>query len=477
MRKRMLSIWLSACMVLTLLPVSAMAAEPGTPLGAGGKIVAFAKLDETVSAQTVPAGTAEDELNLPGELTATVTESGDDTATDSGASKEIQATVTVSGWESEPAFDGSKSGEYLFTPTLALPEGLTAAEGVAPPQISVTVKNGTMAKRGAMAAAGPTSSGVDILFDFEANTIPIPDDSGNTPSATVTQTADGETISIASTGGRFVIGEESPILGSEYSAFSGNVMAFDLIGSPDSTIVRVSLQSGNTFDLNTFGIFDSYIDTHVPNPIMLISSSGAMYNISEQITYISDYGEAAIDVSGEPGFDNITYFDFYANGSNMWLALDDIYLTNITAPSSDTPYDLWVGNTQVTSANKGGITGTGITGTVTYDPGTKTLTLNNATINESHTVTAGQSKTGIYAADDLTIVLVGSNSVTAAASTDPGYKSCAVWVQGELTISGAGSLTATGGTVNTGASYGIMADVALQKKCENFSFKTRKLRA
>lgn len=39
--------WLSVCMVLTLLPVSAMAEDVGVSIGASGDIIAFAPLDET----------------------------------------------------------------------------------------------------------------------------------------------------------------------------------------------------------------------------------------------------------------------------------------------------------------------------------------------------------------------------------------------------------------------------------------------
>ena len=48
----------------------------------------------------------------------------------------------------------------------------------------------------------------------------------------------------------------------------------------------------------------------------------------------------------------------------------------LVTPMSTTTYGIWVGGVEVTSANKDSITGTGITGNVTYNPDTKTLTLN-----------------------------------------------------------------------------------------------------
>ena len=47
-------------------------------------------------------------------------------------------------------------------------------------------------------------------------------------------------------------------------------------------------------------------------------------------------------------------------------------------------YNLWVGGVQVTNTNASNITGEGITGAVSYDSTTKTLTLNNATITGAH---------------------------------------------------------------------------------------------
>jgi len=176
------------------------------------------------------------------------------------------------------------------------------------------------------------SSGNSAMFDFESNTAPIADNSAGTALETVTQEVNSETISIASTGGKFVIGDEIPIIGADFSGFDGKVMAFDGLGSAYSTKIRVSLQSGYSFNLNTFGVLDNYLPDHNPNPIILVSSKGASYNVGSQISYGSDdNGVASIDVSSVSGFDNITYFDFYANGSPMQLALDNIYLTNITA--------------------------------------------------------------------------------------------------------------------------------------------------
>ena len=84
-----------------------------------------------------------------------------------------------------------------------------------------------------------------------------------------------------------------------------------------------------------------------------------------------------------------------------------------------TSYNLWVGGVEVTSDNASNITGEGITGTVTYDDSTKTLTLDNVNIDSVYSFenSAGTTDSaGIYVSGDfkgdLTIKLVGENTIT-----------------------------------------------------------------
>ena len=83
-----------------------------------------------------------------------------------------------------------------------------------------------------------------------------------------------------------------------------------------------------------------------------------------------------------------------------------------------TGYNLWVGGVKVTSGNASNITGGGITGTVTYDDSTKTLTLDNVNIDSVYSFGngVGTDSAGIYVSGDfkgdLTIKLVGENTIT-----------------------------------------------------------------
>ena len=75
-------------------------------------------------------------------------------------------------------------------------------------------------------------------------------------------------------------------------------------------------------------------------------------------------------------------------------------------------YDLWINGVQVTGANKNGVTGPGISGSVTYEPSTNTLTLNNATIDQRGlSVCAIENAYG--GPTNLKIKLVGDNKILA----------------------------------------------------------------
>ncbi len=92
-----------------------------------------------------------------------------------------------------------------------------------------------------------------------------------------------------------------------------------------------------------------------------------------------------------------------------WLfSLITMLLVSVGMQAED--YDLWVAGVQVTDENASNITGTNITGTVSFNNSTNTLTLNNATVNGIVTSTI----------DNLKINLVGVSvfNVETNTSTD-----------------------------------------------------------
>ena len=113
--------------------------------------------------------------------------------------------------------------------------------------------------------------------------------------------------------------------------------------------------------------------------------------------------------------------------------------------SATVKYDVWVGDTQITSANKDSIQNG-----VTYDPDTQTLTLTDATItgegNRQYTSMI-KDACGIYAKHDLTIKLIGDNNKVQGAAEQPDG-SYGIFVEGRLTFID-GRTDTTGSTPST----------------------------
>ena len=134
-------------------------------------------------------------------------------------------------------------------------------------------------------------------------------------------------------------------------------------------------------------------------------------------------------------------------------------------------YGVWIGSTELTSANKNSIQNG-----VTYDPDTKTLTLTNAAItgarNRQYTSTITDA-CGIYAKHDLTIKLSGSNTVIGSENADEQeYGNYGIFVSGRLTFTSAsdsvGSLTVSGGKSNNSGNAwvpGVYASGITVKNC------------
>ena len=117
-------------------------------------------------------------------------------------------------------------------------------------------------------------------------------------------------------------------------------------------------------------------------------------------------------------------------------------ITNLSAAPE--VYDLWVNGTQVTSDNAANVLSDG---TVSYDAGTKTLTLNGANLtNAGHT---GYSVTAAVFADSsigtLTVNSMGQNTISV---TDDGI-TAGIYGYGDIIFTGAGSLTVTGSSTGS----------------------------
>ncbi|MBF1385756.1 MAG: 50S ribosomal protein L7/L12, partial [Prevotella aurantiaca] len=117
---------------------------------------------------------------------------------------------------------------------------------------------------------------------------------------------------------------------------------------------------------------------------------------------------------------------------------------------AQTKYDLYIAGTQVTSDNCNDLSKIkGVTGKAKYDNATKTLTLDNATISNTADEDYNGSGIGIdNKTDDLTIYLIGNNTVTSE-------KSVGVWnADGKaLTFTNDGTLKVSGSTTSNDAYY------------------------
>ena len=116
---------------------------------------------------------------------------------------------------------------------------------------------------------------------------------------------------------------------------------------------------------------------------------------------------------------------------NTYAAIVALFIAMMALPTTaqaQTKYDLKICGTQVTSDNCGDLSGIdGVEGTVKYDPDSKTLTLEGATINSTTTNAI------VLYRGDLTIKVIGTNSLTTTGNATLSFK-------GPLTLTGGGTL-------------------------------------
>ncbi len=148
-------------------------------------------------------------------------------------------------------------------------------------------------------------------------------------------------------------------------------------------------------------------------------------------------------------------------------------LPTVTFAVPMTNYGIWVGSTQVTSNNASNVTGGGITGTVTYDAGTNTLTLDNASITSLCPSGTGPDQNGnsmsatagiFRNTGDLKIVLIGTNTVDIHEVTGQADSAGIYSIAGNLSITSTvnGSLTLVGAP-STAYSFGLFGkDVTIE---------------
>ena len=298
-----LSLFLTFCMVFTMLPTAAFAetgdVDSGVPLGVSGIITAFADLEDDIAEQNVDIGTVKDKLKLLKELAVTVIEGGD-TATGSDAAAETQTTVAVSHWTAEPEYNGDAAGAYTFTPVLDLPESLTLAEGLTAPTITVTMREEITV---------PMAKGMAAPLDV--GTITGTMNVGGTMVSDLTQDANG-------TGWTWDAVSATLTLDSSYQ---GDYIKFACADTDTINLVcngAVTVNKGDTYAIQSWGSLVIKGDGPLTISDGGITASkdivilGAMGNISGASGGISAGG--SVTISGTVGDITSTAHTIYADG-------------------------------------------------------------------------------------------------------------------------------------------------------------------
>ncbi len=110
------------------------------------------------------------------------------------------------------------------------------------------------------------------------------------------------------------------------------------------------------------------------------------------------------------------------------FAIMALLFNNLNAQTVE--YGLYVANLQVTSANASNITNDDIDGHISYDAETKTLTLNEVTIDVAETIAGINNKK----VDGLIINLIGNNTIKS-------FNNAGILLSKNTEIRGSGSLT------------------------------------
>lgn len=333
---KILSLLLAVCLMLTLLPVAAYAgdgvADSGALLGVSGRITAFAELPADVAQRTVERGTAEDKLNLPDELTVTVTAeaaiaddlSGEDTATDSDAqqpeTQETETTVAVSGWTSDPAYGADTAGKYTFTPTLDLPEGVTLAEDVTAPEITITVTE---------AAASIARIGISPMAAGDEGD-PYEIDLNNINTSAVAET-DGYMVSNGGTGNQLLLSQE----GKSYRVF-GTTTTYGLWISAD-----ISLTLDNaTISTGAWSAIELYddLDLNLLGSNSLTGSLGCIEGNGNSDLTISGAGSVSTDLLSQTATVNIKAFTLNGGTVNGRISADTVNINGGAVNAASTGF-------------------------------------------------------------------------------------------------------------------------------------------
>ncbi|SMB89903.1 Ig-like domain (group 4) [Desulfonispora thiosulfatigenes DSM 11270] len=354
--KKILSMFLALCMVLTMVPVSAMAEETHTTIGGGGEIISFAPLEETE--KVVSLGTSIEDLELPETLTAVVRTAS---ITDSSASEEIEIDIPVI-WTS-PEYDKETEGIYVFSPII---EGYTVSAEL--PQITVTVGQLAVEVEGSKAVmlaeenvnieeikiTDANASKIQKLFDDKGSGIAEVTDNNGTIKIKLLKNITGIIIIYTS--------NSNYILDANEKTLSGG-------GQPEAIQIANSC-SGSTLELVGNGIYKKGGNNslYISDGNTLIIKSATIYGNIFNYNIIrfereegSDYFTVknnGIDLFEEKNKTTQTTYWIYVTGTGLVVAQHGLDLAGTAIISNESP--------RIGEVLNGSLVGNNNTGTLSY---------------------------------------------------------------------------------------------------------------
>ena len=472
MKQRILSVLLALAMVLSLLPMAALAAEGDDTTG--DNVCDIENCGEGIypgpSDLNVEADAGDRQITVTWdalEAVGGVTPTYNVYCYESGKSEETATKITgqqspyiITGLYNDVTYEVGVEAVYGSEKSLSIETSATPyAEGASAPGAPTNV-SAAAGNDGSITVSwkAPTDDGGAAITGYEVDvTYTSEDESVGTTEAV---DADVTSCTIEGLTGGVTYTVTVTAINAKGSTASDPTTVTGLPGAP--TILSVTPGNGSVTvewkapENNGFPEILSYVITAEQNGI----------GLGDEVEAADDTMSHTLD-----GLANGNTYQIYVSAVNR-VGQGAAATTDAEIPLI--PYDLLVGGVAVTEKNMADVLGDG---TVSLNPNTITLTLNNAHINVTEGGHGIYSKTflklkligensiscssgyGFYSTDDVTVVGDGSLNV---AGKDGGIYIAGGGEVGGLYLKENVSLTVASGNVNSANSYGVRVDDVLE---------------
>ena len=437
MNKRLLSMFLALCMIVSMLPVSAMAEEIHTTIGGSREIISFAPLTETEKA--VSLGTSIEDLELPETLTAMVrtavptaenptqNSGSPETATPTTATEPewVENTMEIPVTWDSPDYDPNTGGEYIFSPIIM---GYTVKTAL--PHITVTMGE-TLPIAAAREIASPLSA---TTYNIWVGGVQVTDankddvlDAANYEGAIITYDPDTSTLTLdnatinAAYNGTWI----DSVTTAYYGIYADNALKIEMVGN--STVIGKNQSGSASIGIYTGGTLN-------------LSGSGSLHISGGTGKFsIGIYSAGSIAIEGG----RVTAAGVAATQTSMAIASNgDITISNEgVEASADTSAlnsfgmiatdGVAINNGEVTASGKTGLHTNAAEGPVTVSDGRLTANGSLVGIAGALTVTGG------------TVTVKSDTKALDGSLTTSGYTGCTVTAGANKNGDGAGTYNAS----------------------------------